>query len=74
MSGYSDTINCPRCGSLSLEQSIDRDDVSGICVECGYEYHTVTSLVTLEQINETRIAFELEPLTELKLPVKGWTD
>ena len=74
MSGYSETTICPRCGAESFEASIDYDNVNGICLECGYEYHTEFSLMTLEEVNEERIACEMEPLTELKPEVKGRTD
>ena len=74
MSGYSETTVCPRCGTESLEASIDQDDIQGICLECGYEYYTVTSVMTLEGVNEERKACDLEPLTELKPPIEGWVD
>ena len=74
MSGYSETTMCPRCGTESLDVSIDRDDVSGTCLECGYEYHTVNRVMTLEEVNEERVEMELEVLTELKRPVEGWKD
>lgn len=75
MSGYSEAVDCPRCGSTdSLERSVDRDDVSGYCRECGYSYKTVYETMTLEQVNEERAEFGIKPLTELKKPVEGWTD
>lgn len=77
MSGYSEAIDCPRCGSKeSLEHSVDRDDVSGFCLECGYSYKTVYELMTLEEVNKEREEFmsDLEPLTELKPLVEGWQD
>lgn len=75
MSGYSERRDCLRCGTQdSLEVSVDHDDVNGACLECGYEYHTVTSIMTLEEVNQEREASELEPLKELKPPVEGWKD
>lgn len=75
MAGYSEAVDCPRCGSTeSLERSVDRDDVSGYCLECGYSYKTVYENMTLEQVNEERNLFDLESLTELKKPIEGWTD
>ena len=75
MSGYSEAIDCPRCGSVeTLEHSADQDDVSGICLECGYEYHTVFSTLTLEQVNEEREECMMALLKELKKPVEGWSD
>lgn len=74
MSGYAETVDCPRCGSDSLEHAVDGDDITGMCIDCGYEYHTVTSLMTLERVNEFREEVELEPLTELKPPLPDWKD
>jgi len=75
MSGFSDAMDCPRCGSIeSLERSVDRDDVSGCCLECGYEYNTVYTVMTLDSVNEERVDCCMEPITELKKPVEGWTD
>ena len=75
MSGYSESQDCPRCDSKdSLEASIDCNDVSGTCLECGYEYHTVHSVLDLETVNEERMEMEVELLKELKPPVKGWQD
>jgi transcription elongation factor Elf1 len=75
MSGYSEAVDCPRCGSEeSLERSIDKDDVNGFCLECGYSYKTVYENMTLEQVNEEREAFDMEPITALKPAVEGWTD
>ena len=75
MSGYSEAQDCIRCGSIeTLEVTIDRDDVTGMCLECGYEYHTVSSVMTLEEVNVERVEIEQEPLTELKPPIEGWRD
>jgi len=75
MSGYSETQDCPRCGSKeSLEASIDRDEVSGECLECGYEYHTAFSVLTLDEVNDERGNCEMGPLKELKPAVEGWID
>ena len=75
MSGYSEATGCPRCRSTeSLERSIDKDDVNGICLECGHEYHTAYRVMTLEEVNQERAEFNMEPLTELKKPVKDWKD
>lgn len=75
MSGYSEAVDCPRCGSKeSLERSVDKDDVTGICLECGYLYRTAHEVVSLSELNEERVQFGMEPLTELKKPVEGWVD
>ena len=76
MSGFSELINCPRCGSIeSLEHSVDDGDVNGFCNECGHKYESQVkySVESLEAVNEERAEFDLEPLTELKPAVKGWT-
>ncbi len=75
MSGYSEAIDCPRCGSTeSLEHSVDRDDVHGFCNECGYEFHTQYYVHGLAAVNEERKESDLEPLTVLKPPKEGWKD
>ena len=75
MSGFSEAMDCPRCSSTeSLEHSVDGDDVNGFCSECGYGFHTEYTVHTLEAVNEERVEFEMEPLTVLKPPVKGWKD
>jgi len=68
MSGYSETTTCPKCGGESLEHSADHYNVNAICLECGYEYHTVESMLTLEELNEERKACDMEPLEKLKIP------
>ena len=75
MGGSSEAIDCPRCGGKeTLESSIDRTDVSGCCLECGYSYHTAHEMMTLEEVNTERGEFNLEPLTELKPCVGNWID
>ncbi len=75
MGGYSEAVDCPRCDSTeSLERSIDSDDISGCCMECGYMYYTAFSVMTLYKVNEERVEAEQEPLTTLKSPVEGWKD
>lgn len=75
MSGYSEAVDCPRCGSIeTLERSADRDDVSGCCLVCGYSYQTVYSAVSLDEINKEREELGMELLIELRPPVEGWTD
>ncbi len=73
MSGFSEIVDCPRCGSESLERSVDSDEISGCCLECGYEYHTVFSTMTPDEVNDERLGLELEPLTELKSPKEEWS-
>ena len=66
MSGFSETIKCSECGGENFEHSVDNDDVSGICLDCGYEYHTVESQLSLDEVNELRPDYGLIPLTELR--------
>ena len=72
---YSESADCPRCGSEdSLERSIDREGDSGICLECGYEHHTVFSVLTIEVVNKERVMMGINPLKKLKPHLKGWQD
>ena len=75
MSGWAETVNCPRCGEESLEASQDgHDQVAGECIECGYAYGTFTDLATLEEVNDLRKDVGMEPLTELRSPLPTWTE
>ncbi len=75
MGGYAEAIDCPRCdGKETLFKSIDRDDVSAVCLECGYEYHTITHVMTLEEVNKERSICAEESLNELRKPKDGWVD
>jgi len=75
MGGYSEAVDCPRCCSKeSLERSIDYDDVSGFCLECGYTYYTAHEMMTLEEVNNERAEFQLDPITELKPSIVNWID
>ena len=71
MSGCSDSQDCPKCGSRdSLKTYTDYkpiDSVSGECLECGFEYHVVEGQMDLEETNERREDYGLEPLTQLKM-------
>ena len=71
MSGWSETSNCPECGSKdSFESWGDRHEVGGFCYECGYSYKTVEEQMTLDEVNELRKEAKLEPLTCLQ-PRRG---
>ncbi len=75
MGGFSDAVDCPRCGSIeSLERLQYYNDVSGCCLLCGYEFKTVHTIITLKDLNERRMDLYMEPLTELKMPVEGWIE
>ena len=70
MSGWSDSEDCPMCSSKdSLKTFGDNkpmDTVSGFCLECGYTYTTGEDQAELEEVNEQRKVYNLEPLTKLK--------
>lgn len=76
MSGSSGVENCVRCGGEGTVQTYSdwkpHDYVSGTCIQCGYDYHTITGMQTLEEVNELRKELELEPLTELVKPTDEW--
>ena len=76
MSGSSDSQDCPRCGGddtlMTYSDWRPHDYVSGTCLQCGYDYHTVTGMQTLEEVNELRLNIELEPLAELVKPTEDW--
>lgn len=66
---------CPRCGQT---MSCGRDNrvfetVWGTCDECGFEYHTVASLLSLEEINKIRKKANKEPLAVRRAPQESWT-
>lgn len=57
MSGHSDLSECPNCSSTNMDTFTDYkpyDYVSGICLECGFNYVTRANFLTLEQLNEER--------------------
>ena len=68
MSGCSYSTDCPICGGnlVTYSDYKPHDNVSGICLECGLEYRTVDSQLTLEEVNEERVNYDLFPLWELK--------
>ena len=66
---------CPRCGG---NMSCGRDTrvfetVWGSCDECGFEYHTTASLLSLEEINKIRKKVKKEPLLKRREPQISWT-
>lgn len=74
MSGWSDSQDCPECGSENSLKSFGdhkpRDTVGGECMDCGFEYHTVEGQMDLEEVNERRKDYDLEPLTQLKPKIR----
>jgi hypothetical protein len=68
MSGTSYDSTCPRCGGIMSCYSDWKpyDCVSGDCLECGFTYCTQEWQRTLEELNELRAEWELEPLPSLR--------
>ena len=69
MSGYSEVIDCPKCGSKeSLEHSCSYDYYTDICLECGYFFEEMVEekRLSLKELNQKRKEFELEPLKRRK--------
>lgn len=57
---------CPNCGGNMMCTGNTRTEAqSGDCIECGYEFHTTYGQLSLEELNERRVDWELEPLKEL---------
>jgi len=78
MSGESHPDGCPRCGGLMHCYSNYKpyDLVSGICLDCGFHYSTVSNLMSLDEINKLRedYGYDPEPLKELRKPTQEWLD
>ncbi len=71
MSGWSEAVQCPNCGTEnSFEVWFERYEVGGLCLECGYMIETVEKQLTLEEVNEERAEVDMKPLTELKPKLK----
>jgi hypothetical protein len=74
MSGVSGEGICPNCGSDRMQTYSDwkpYDGVSGECLDCGFQYWTQASYMTLDEVNELRADYEMEKLTELPEQDKG---
>lgn len=70
MSGWTDSQDCPNCGGVDSLKTYGEtrpyDTVGGECVECGFAYSTEEKQMSLDEVNEIRENYDLEPLTELK--------
>lgn len=67
MGTHSYDAECPRCGKdMNCCSDTRSGHVSGECLECGYSYYTKEENMTLEEVNERRIDWELKPLKELR--------
>lgn len=72
MSGGASTGECPRCGGEVLEMvdGLPVDRVRRWCFDCGLYYEAREEQRTLEEVNDMRAAFGLEPLKALREPRK----
>lgn len=70
MSSWSESEDCPKCGGEDSLKTYGENrpifTVCGICLKCGYSYSTMDKQLTLDEVNEERPNYGLEPLTELK--------
>ena len=72
MSGAGGASPCPECGG-EMQTYMDwkpYDIVSGECLDCGFSYYTAEEQLTLEQVNERRALYDLEPLKQFKKQVE----
>ena len=67
MSGYSDQSNCPNCGEIMNSYGDDKpfDHVSHECYHCGLTVYPKLEYLNLDELNEFRGNYDLEPLSEL---------
>jgi hypothetical protein len=42
------------------------DIVEGECLECGFSFYTVERQMDLEEVNERRACYDLEPIGKLR--------
>lgn len=68
MSGCSYSEKCSKCGGEMTCYSDwkPHDMVGGICLECGFAYDTIDRQATIDQVNGTRKALDLQPVATLK--------
>lgn len=78
MSGESYSTDCPRCGVEDALQGYrdwkPYDQVSAICINCGFRVDTVTEIATLLEVNEVREEHDLASLEELAKPLMEWLE
>jgi Zn ribbon nucleic-acid-binding protein len=68
MSGSSGSAPCPKCGA-EMQTYVDWklfDCVSGECLECGFSCYTADEQMSLDEVNERRACYDLEPLEKLR--------
>lgn len=68
MSGVADSSTCTYCGGL-MNTYVDwkpHDYVSGECLDCGFCFYTKDAQMSLEEVNDLRAEYDLEPLKKLK--------
>lgn len=77
MAGFSEARNCSRCGAKgTLEHNEAEGEVQGMCVVCGYHYHSIFryGVYSLDEVNAEREVYEMVPITELSQPLPTWRD
>jgi len=73
MSGCNGTAPCPKCGA-QMQTYMDwkpYDYVSGECLECGFSFYTADEQMTLDEVNQRRADYDLEPLEKLRDQTQG---
>jgi len=73
MSGSSSVDSCPECDSVNMHVYSDWkpiDSVSGICMDCGFHYETVTGHYRLTTVNQLRKDYGREPIAKLRKRVR----
>ena len=67
MSGFSDDCICPNCGKNANKYTDWKpfDYTSIQCLNCGLLINPEFHYQTLEELNESRVELDLEPLDEL---------
>jgi len=68
MSGSSYSDKCPKCGSeeLMVSEDLKHMNFSCTCLDCGFYGLMEHKRMTLEEVNEERREFELDPIDKLK--------
>ena len=66
MGSYSYTRICPKCkNEMNCCSETRSFEVSGECLYCGFLYYTATDRLSLDEVNDLRIEFEMEKIKEL---------
>lgn len=69
MSSWSDSQDCPMCLGKDILMTCGSnrpyDSSNGECLECGFCFYTREEQMTLDEVNEKRLDYGLDPLTKL---------